>query len=451
MKQRLTSAAVLLVLAVFFMVSGADWINRAGRATLFYADVNQYYSYLPAAFLENDLGFTYEHNYWTNEGQKGREVPKVTMGMALLYSPWFGLGYWEASREAASAGELTGYERAFEKWIHRGSLVYALVAAFLLLQCLYYFFPPIISGLSYLSLFFGSNLFYYTLSQGEMAHGYLFLLLSLLVLATIRFHQKESSVWLVLLGLSFGWAVLIRPTLLIVGLFPLLYGVYDRASWRKKWALLASLRWRWGLLLLAFLVPLLPQLFYWQWAAGDWLFYSYGSEEGFFWMDPKIGQVLFSFRKGWLMYTPLAVLMLLGMFRVCRMRTLRWAITPLLLLSVYVISSWWDWWYGGCFSHRAFVHYYPFWVFGLTASLTWAWKKWRRWIPLSVFVLLCIGLNLQQSQQYLKSMIHWDGMTREAYFFIWGRSQLSQAEYQKLDSLLQRPNYEAARSGNRDQ
>ena len=237
MKQRLTSAAVLLVLAAFFVVSGAEWINRAGRDTLFFADVNQYYSYLPAAFLEKDLGFTYAHRYWTNEGQKGREVPKVTMGMALLYSPWFALGYWEASREAAANQALTGYERPFEKWIHRGSLLYALLAAFLLLQCLYHFFPPLISGLSYLALFFGSNLFYYTLSQGEMAHGYLFLLLSAMVLATIRYHQKESTAWLVLLGLSLGWAVLIRPTLLIVGLFPLLYGVYDRGSWARKWAL----------------------------------------------------------------------------------------------------------------------------------------------------------------------------------------------------------------------
>ena len=168
-------------------------------------------------------------------------------------------------------------------------------------------------------------------------------------------------------------------------------------------------------------------------------------------MDPQVGKVLFSFRKGWIIYTPLAVLMLLGLLRLYRIRPLRWAIIPLLLLSLYVISSWWDWWYGGCFSHRAFVHYYPFWLFGLTAVFSWAGQSWRRWVPLSVFVLLASGLNLQQSRQYLSSIIHWDGMTREAYFFIWGRSQLSQAEYQTLDSLIQRPDYEAARSGNRDQ
>lgn len=451
MKQRLVTTAVLFCLAVFFVVSGSDWINRAGRSTLFYADVNQYYAYLPAAFLEKDLAFGYDHNYWTSEGREGKEVPKVTMGMALLYSPWFYLGYLEASLEEDFTNELTGYEGAFEKWIHRGSMVYALLAALVLLPCLYYYFPPLISGFSYLILFFGSNLFYYTLSQGEMVHGYLFFLLSLLVLSTIKYHQKENWGWLLLLGVSFGWAVLIRPTLLIVGLFPLLYGVYDWFSWQRKWALLRRLRWRWGLLFVAFLLPILPQLFYWQWATGQWLFYSYGSEEGFFWMDPKLTQVLFSFRKGWLIYTPLAVLMLLGMFRVYRMRTLRWAIIPLLLLSVYVISSWWDWWYGGCFSHRAFVHYYPFWVFGLTASLTWAWKKWRRLVPVSLFVVLSIGLNIQQSQQYLRSIIHWDGMTRESYLFILGDNKLNPAEYQKLDSLIQRPNYEAARNGKRDQ
>ena len=61
------------------------------------------------------------------------------------------------------------------------------------------------------------------------------------------------------------------------------------------------------------ILPLIPQMVYWKLHTGNLLFYTYG-EEKFFWNDPKVLEGLFSFRKGWLVYSPLMLLSLTGIF-----------------------------------------------------------------------------------------------------------------------------------------
>ena len=450
MQRAWATTAVLLILSLFFIFKSKDWVNRLGRPTVFSYDIDQYYSYLPAAFIKGDLSFAYEHGYWTQKTEKGTQVPKVTMGMALLYAPWFAIAHAQVSGDKPPA-EMTGYEAAFDRWIHRGTLVYALLAAFFTLQALFYFFKPWVAATAYLATFFGTNLFYYTVIQGENVHSYLFFLLSLMIWATIKAHQKPKIIWIALLGISYGWAALIRPTLLITALFPLLYQVHDRASLTAKVQFIKRLGWRWWVLIAGVALPILPQLFYWHWLTGHWLYYSYGSQEGFFWGDPKILEILASYRAGWLIYTPFAILMLLGTLQLgAQWKNLRLAVLPLLLLSMYVISCWWDWWYGGAFGHRAFVHYYGFWLFPLAALLQWiAQHRILKYLTFA-FVGACMGLNLFQSKQFEHSIIHYDSMTREAYWYVFGKRYLTASGYEKLEQLLESPDYQAAQKGNRD-
>ena len=48
-----------------------------------------------------------------------------------------------------------------------------------------------------------------------------------------------------------------------------------------------------------------PQMIYWNEMTGHWLYFSYGSDERFFFGDPAIIKGLFSYRKGLFIYTPL--------------------------------------------------------------------------------------------------------------------------------------------------
>ena len=60
----------------------------------------------------------------------------------------------------------------------------------------------------------------------------------------------------------------------------------------------------------AFLVWI-PQLLYWKTVTGNYLFYSY-ADEGFFFLNPQILKGLFSYRNGWLIYSPVMFFALLG-------------------------------------------------------------------------------------------------------------------------------------------
>ena len=44
---------------------------------------------------------------------------------------------------------------------------------------------------------------------------------------------------------------------------------------------------------------------------GQWLFYSY-EDQGFSWLEPHIIKGLFSYRSGWLVYSPAMLLYLIG-------------------------------------------------------------------------------------------------------------------------------------------
>ena len=133
--------------------------------------------------------------------------------------------------------------------------------------------------------------------------------------------------------------------------------------WRYKWHILI-------MIVMAVLVWV-PQFLYWKEISGKWLLFSYGNDERFFWTQPEILKVLAGFRKGWLIYTPVMIFGMAGLFML-RKKVREWSIAlPLtIILSVYIISSWWCWWYGGGFGMRPMIDFYGIMAFGLAAFIT---------------------------------------------------------------------------------
>lgn len=442
-------ALTTLLTALIFITQSSKLQDNRGAKNLFIYDVNNYYSYLPAAFVHHDLGFSFPNNYWMPESPiTGNKIAKGTMGMSILYSPFFGIGYLHA---AISGDKLDGYSPPFDFWIHFGTLFYGLIAAFFLLRSLMRFFKPIIAVASYFLVLFGTNYFYYLFGQGELTHSYLFMLFALIVWLSIRWHQNQKGKYLLCIALLSGLVTLIRPTDLLIILFPFLYGIYDRTSFKIKMNLLGK---NWRVLLLAvpiFFIPLLPQMIYWKLYAGSFLYFSYGSEEGFFFNDPQIINVLFSFRKGWFIYTPLAGFMVIGIISLWKkFKEVALPISLLLIITLYIVSCWWDWWFGGSFGHRALIQYYALLIFPLAGVLQFLFKKWWSAVPASLILVFMINLNLFQTAQFRHSIIHWEAMSKEAYYYVWGKKGLNAEEYAKAESLLVRPDYEAALKGDRD-
>jgi hypothetical protein len=86
--------------------------------------------------------------------------------------------------------------------------------------------------------------------------------------------------------------------------------------------------------------------------------------------------------------------------------------------SVFLLSSWWAWSYGICWGMRPMIDYYPILAIPMAASFAFLLEngKVKRILSFSS-ILLLILLNLFQTWQYKNGLIHYDDMTKEAYFY----------------------------------
>jgi len=442
-----------LIFSVFTIWYWPSW--QRGKSTPFTWDVELYYAYLPAAFIHHDLSFSYPHPHPMGTAPKtGIKIPKYTCGMAFMYMPFFFLGHKIAHNQKSPTD---GFSEPYATCIHWGSVFYVLLGPFFLRKVLLRFFSEGISATLLLIALFGTNLFFYTYYEGEYTHGYLFCLVSVFLWQTIRWHEKQSWGLAIGLGLILGLITLIRPTDILIGLLFVLFNVVSWQTFKDKWQLLWARKWQVAVMGLCVFLVFSIQMIYWKKMTGDWLYQSYG-DEGFFWSDPKFKFVLLSYRKGWLVYTPVMVLSLLGLFFLRRhARNFLWAIPVFFVLNLYVVSSWWCWWYGGSFGMRALVETYPVMLIALGAFLTWCIHSASRYKLTDVlkkygataFVMACICLNLVQTYQYKRDMIHYDSMNGKAYWHVFGKFEWMNDDQQKFYDYLQENeiDYDKAKQG----
>ncbi len=181
----------------------------------------------------------------------------------------------------------------------------------------------------------------------------------------------------------------------------------------------------------AFLVGMI-QLTYWKLSSGNWLYYSY-QDEGFEFTKSQIGNGLFSYKKGWFVYTPLALLGFIGCVIVYRTVKLRFYLIPFLMyfsLSIYVLFSWRMWYYGGSFGSRVLIESLALLAFPIAAFSDFIFSQKQillKWTFTMVFIF-GISLNLFQSWQYHNSIIHWDSMNKAYYWRIFGKTKSSEED-----------------------
>jgi hypothetical protein len=436
------------------------WNSDKGQ-TPFQWDADQYYSYLPATFIYHDLDFSYTTRYWLITAPNGKAVAKGTYGMALMFSPFFLLGHKIAINQHSA---LDGYSEPYGTCVHYGSLFYCLFGLFILSRVLRRFFSDKITALTIVSLFFATNLFFYTLRDGEMSHCYSFFLISLFLWLTCRWHERGKSIYFLWLGLTTGLLTLIRPNEIIILLVFAGYGVQSWPELKTKVrGIVLSLK-NIPLFALGFFIMWLPQMLYWKAKTDNFFFFSYGSEERFFWTDPQIMNVLFSYRKGWFVYTPIMMLTMIGLFFILKKSNpFKMATVVYLLISLYVLSCWWCWWYGGGFGMRSLIQAYALLAIPLAAFYEYILSlDFRKQIftvaARSVVILLFSGftsLNIIQTYQYDhpadRRLLHYEAMSKAAYWRTFGKFDITDEDYAKFQEELIAPDYEGARQGKRDQ
>lgn len=448
MRKRIVQVSIAFVLlaALFSDFNKQIWKDPA---RVIQWDVIDYYGYLPATFIYHDLSLKFTDHYsgekhfvfWAKKLPNGKRIFKMTMGLSVMYAPFF----FVANTVAGPLGYNTGgYSLPYRLALVLAALFYLALGLWVLSKVLRFYFSDCVVAVVILALGLGTNLFWYSTFEPGMSHVYSFFLVSVFIWLTIRWYKKDTIWRSVLLGLVIGLITLVRPVNVFIVLFFVLYDIKNGKDIKKRLQLFID-RYRQVIILAFFgLLIVFPQMIYWKSISGHWIYYSYGNEH-FFFLHPHFIDLLFSFRKGWLVYTPVMFFAFWGIyFLFTRLRSWFVPVIVLLLVFLYVASSWWCWWYGGSLGQRELIDIYPFMAVPLAVFVQWVLKQktLNRNIAGLLFaasVLLGVFYNVQ----YYYGAIHWDAMSERAYFNSFGRVHPSS----KFNHLLIHPDYDRALRG----
>lgn len=418
-------------IAIVFILLASLWLQlfskRYKNEGIIKWDIISYYAYLPATFIHNDVTLrfidsdraTYSSRFWPSLTPEHKYVIKTTMGMSVLYSPFFSMAHLLSKPLGYPA---SGFSSPYQAAIAIAALFYLSVGLIVLRKILKKYFEDKAVAISLLLITLGTNLWWYTGMEPGMSHVYSFSLFALFILFTEKWIEKPNLINTITLGVLSGLITLVRPSNVVVGILILLWKVGSVNDLKVRVNILIS-RWNLiGLMILAAIMVWVPQMIYWKLQTGHLFYNSYG-EEGFFFMSPKFIDGLFSYRKGLFLYTPVIAFASLGFFLLSKyVKGSTIALVSFMVLNLYVIFSWWSWWYGGSYGMRAAIDSFAIMVFPLTAIVQWSLSK-TKFLKISLlsFILLLFSHSIFQTFQYYYGAIHWDSMTKEAYWDSFGR------------------------------
>jgi len=196
------------LITLWLLVAVAAWYGRNlapwEENRLINHDVVSYYAWLPAAWIYQDVYFDFVQNLppdfegriWVHPTPAGYHAPKMTMGLALLWTPFFSVAHLVASVGVAPA---TGYTTPY--------------AVGIFLAALFYLF---------LGLWF--NLMYYVVSEPGMSHVYSFFLFALFLWLVHCWWDRPLA-----------GSLLVGPAGMENQFFPGFNGRFDCACQARQW------------------------------------------------------------------------------------------------------------------------------------------------------------------------------------------------------------------------
>ncbi len=395
---------MVLILSMFYF---SFWKTNSFKM----GDAWGYYAYLPATFIHQDLEnldsshvirskyaglaiLDKKDPFYYREaliGPKGKPVIKYTYGIALLESPFFFMGHIFAK---ITHTKQDGYSMPYIIALHVGNFLYILTGLLLLYASLLQWFTKKQSLVTVLLIALVTNLLYFSLFNTGMVHGYLFFLYALLIFSTIQFYAKPNFKKASVLAILCSLIVVIRPTEILCLFIPFLYGCGTLPEVKIRFTFwLKKFKWVLAGAVIAIVIAF-PQFLYWKYQTGFWLYDSYPIEH-FNFLRPEILNGIFSFKNGWLIYTPIMLMALVGLFFIKKkVPQLAYSIVIIFVLHVYIIYCWWSWQYVNGYGSRPMIQIYPLLSFALATVIAMVSKqKWFIQLPFVLFILICTVLN----------------------------------------------------------
>ena len=420
----------LITIRVFYI----QW-NSNTKTNVLTWDAFGYYLLLPAQFIYKDVkkmdwvpSIIIKYNstgnlYQLSELQNGNMVMKYFLGVSILYSPFFIAGHIIAGILEI---EQDGFSLPYQLSICAAAIFYALLGLILLRWTLLHYFSDKATAISLVLITLATNYVQYVSVDSGMAHGYIFTLYALILALTIKWHNNPTYLGALIIGLVIGFSTITRPTEGIMLSIPLLYATHDKIAKQNKWKSITSKHF--ALALLGGIVGILPQLIYWKSVTGEWI-YDVGSKWTF--LQPN-WQVLFGWEKGWFIYTPVAIFMIIGLFHF-RKNPFYWSILIFCILNIWIVTAWDDWRYGASYSARGLIQSYSVLALPLAAIVEKLISSKFKWIFLFVFLYLTV-INLFQIWQYNKTILHYNDMNRQYYQAIYLNPHPTPVQMSLLDT-----------------
>jgi len=411
--RKVRNIALLVVFTAFAAVLSCAYIHsKQLNGPPIRSDGFGYYAYLPAVFIDHNLGLasalnnipagvsSYELGINPLK-DTGRYFDKYAVGTAVMQSPFF----LAAHVFAGLFGQpQTGYSRFYQVANSLSAIAYLCIGMFFLYRALRANHSSVIALATVALTVFATNVFHYATYDASFSHIYQFALTSILIYLLIGGQSINGQLpwkWTVSVGLITGLITLTRLTNAPIALLPAVFflGRLRESGDIKSFFFDASLAACCALLIL------FPQLMYWKHMTGHWFVNAYamvGEDAKFYWSHPALVDYLFSIRKGALFWSPLLILALVGFPSLTRRQPmLGWTAAIVLMLHIYICSSWYYWSFGGSFGSRPMVDVMP--LFALPLAMTVDRLAKRYTVPMlacAAAALILLNLTLMYSYWY---------------------------------------------------
>jgi hypothetical protein len=413
---------------------------------LFAYDKSGYHLYLPAIVIHNDLRELkfYEqidsvYNptddikwYSITFLPEGGKLNKYPLGVSILDLPFFLIAHLYTI--TAKSNPADGYSVPYQYATCISTIIWVCIGLFYLRRLLLRTYNEQITLWVLIAIALGTNIYYYTAFDQGMSHPYSFFLFAAALCYTDEWYRFEKNRSAMFLAIVTGLIVITRPSDGLMVFMILFWRVNSIRTLKER---LQYYQKHVRVVLLAaalFALVLFIQFGYWKYVTGDWIYYSYTNEH-FLWREPKIFEGLFGYRKGWFIYSPIAFIAALGFFNLWKKdRKMVPSLIIFLLSIIYVTFCWWNWWYGGGFGSRPLIDILPVMALPLAALLNDVFSTKKTYIKLAAGAILTffVFLNIFQSYQAAKMVIHVDRMTKEYYWRVFLKLESNDEDYQYL-------------------
>jgi hypothetical protein len=369
------------------------------------SDMEGYYQYLVHFFIRDWDKFN--QMPWTIPYSEGKTLSVFTCGVAILWSPFFVIAHFISIFFGL---DTDGYANMYYGFMLIAGIIYTYIGLVFIYKLLREFYGHKVSLITTALFFLATNVFFYSVLLGAgMAHVYSFSMIAIYLYYTHKFFKESNKKNLLLLGIPFALAVLIRPTNIISGLYFFLYGVNGIATFKGRITYWVKNYWAIIGLFVIGVIVFIPQMAYWHFVTGKFLVYSYQNYGFPFIMSPKFGVVLFGKYNGWLTYTPIVIFALVGLFILLRKKQMNsLAVLLIFVLCIYINASWWFPTFGAAVGQRAMIDFLPFLAIPLALVIGQI-KKMSTPIRLTLgfIIVIFIFYNIQFGFRY-DSGLWWD-------------------------------------------